>query len=766
MKRRHCFLFGVFILLFALTGCFFIPSNPYRQTLEVNGQYVELESHMETLLENKPNPPTTELYYLCRAYSELQKFDKLFPCLDKLETNIEGGDDSVFGIIGGVAYAPDLMRSQAYLELGQFENAILYGKRAWETVEPWNHIRATYTKIITLEAYSLALILGGKPEKARKLIATMKNLSGLATSENKATSLARVYMALGDYQKALEAAEDKYSVGYWLLKSSSWETGWNYYISELPNRFIRDAALVELGRYEEAKADLDDLLARPETKGSGTIYWQMLYNRARIAAAEGRPIEARDFLAQAVEVIESQRATIGNDASKIGFVGNKQSVYNLLIEILVEQGNYDEAFQYAERAKARALVDMLASKDQFGGEQIDTAELANLLKELEQAEEDLQRLVYYAPTEEKQSQLRAVVVQKRRQIAKTAPETTSLVAVSPPSIEEIQSLLLKQETLIEFYGGEDKVFAFVLDGGSVQAVILDGRGLEGSINAFRKAVQDPKAGDDPREHARGLYQRLLEPMEGHIKTNDLVIVPHGALHYLPFAALHTGQGYLIDTYNVRVLPSASVMKFLKKGKGGKVGTALVLGNPDLGDAKLDLPFAQAEAQIIGELLPDSKVLIRSHATETAARKYGRGFKYVHFASHGVFNPAKPLASGLLLARDVKNDGMLTVSELYDIELDADLVTLSACETALGYVANGDDVVGFTRGFLYAGANSIVSSLWKVDDEATSELMKAFYANLGKMDKRSALRAAQLTLKNSEKSHPYYWAAFQLTGTVN
>ena len=138
-------------------------------------------------------------------------------------------------------------------------------------------------------------------------------------------------------------------------------------------------------------------------------------------------------------------------------------------------------------------------------------------------------------------------------------------------------------------------------------------------------------------------------------------------------------------------------------------------------------------------------------------------KRLHFATHGIFDEFSPLASGLLLASDESNDGILTVGELYDLELNAELVTLSACETALGSVANGDDVVGFTRGFLYAGTNSIVSSLWKVDDAATSQLMQLFYKNMKNTTKRSSLRSAQLTIKKNYK-HPYYWAAFQLTGS--
>ena len=124
---------------------------------------------------------------------------------------------------------------------------------------------------------------------------------------------------------------------------------------------------------------------------------------------------------------------------------------------------------------------------------------------------------------------------------------------------------------------------------------------------------------------------------------------------------------------------------------------------------------------------------------------------------------RPLESGLALASTSEGDGLLTVGELYEMHLGADLITLSACDTGLGKIEMGDDVVGITRGFMYAGANTIVSSLWQVDDEATGMLMQNFYKQLKNSDKRTALRNAQLALRNGSKSQPYYWAAFQLTG---
>ena len=158
---------------------------------------------------------------------------------------------------------------------------------------------------------------------------------------------------------------------------------------------------------------------------------------------------------------------------------------------------------------------------------------------------------------------------------------------------------------------------------------------------------------------------------------------------------------MIDNYSIRVLPSASVMKFINDPREDYAGNLLAFGNPDLGHPAYDLPGAQNEAIAITKDQPKSKLLLRNKATETAVKKYGAGFRYIHFATHGTFDAENPLLSGLLLTGDDENDGTLTVGELYNLSLPADLVTLSACETALGKVANGDDVVGFTRGFLYA-----------------------------------------------------------------
>ena len=173
-------------------------------------------------------------------------------------------------------------------------------------------------------------------------------------------------------------------------------------------------------------------------------------------------------------------------------------------------------------------------------------------------------------------------------------------------------------------------------------------------------------------------------------------------------------------------------------------------------------FAEREAKEVAQVYPNSSVLLREQATKARAIALGPNKDILHFAVHAEFDQENPTSSALLLAREGSDDGRLKVSEIFSLNLKADLVVLSACETGLGKVSSGDEIVGLTRAFIYAGTPSIITTLWKVNDRASYELMREFYSNLKTMKKSEALRQAQLkTMK--EFLEPFYWAAFGLTG---
>ncbi len=546
------------------------------------------------------------------------------------------------------------------------------------------------------------------------------------------------------------------------------------------------------GEYEKARAGYDAMINNHHRAGWGGIQnlasyrtdlnnrpglnYVVLHDRGKIAIHDGDQNAAAEYFRRAIQIIEAQRATIHTESSKIGYVGNKQAVYRDLAALLVDMGEYEEAFTIAERSKARALVDMLAARSDLGeGRGEKGKELSGMLREVDEMEQRVALNYTNSSPEESQNLTRSVNL-KLNEIREADPEFSSLVTVTPPDLKKIQALLPEDETLLEYYGDDKELFLFVVTRNSIKAHRLDASEISTLVSRFRNYIQTPPGTvrglkriatveTGGPEAGIALYDHLIKPVAGEIRTKDLTIVPHGSLHYLPFSALSDGRRYMLDRYRIRILPSAGVLEFLQQNENRKARSLVAFGNPDLGDPSLSLPGAEKESRAITRRVKGASLFTGKEATETAVRSFGNQYRYIHFALHGTFDPKNPLGSGLLMAADDQNDGILTVGELYTLDMDADMVTLSACETALGKVANGDDVVGFTRGFLYAGADSIVSSLWKVDDKATSELMQKFYRELVKNDRREALRKAQLHTKRNINKHPYYWAAFQLTGDI-
>ena len=715
----------------------------------------------------------TTHYYLCPAYWKLRRYEEFFDCTKRLKPRLEKEGVSIASLVylepSAAVIEPLIWEAYVQLELGNYKRSLEFGRQAIKKADSFKGtfgVPAWYFRMPSYGVVGLALALSGHTaeakEYAKKILETSDSF--YTTHEQAITDVAKIYMALGLYDKALEALPHATTAFSQFSKSvvSAFDISFAYI--ELPRLYMLHKAQLETGRLEEAKEGMNRLLKVKVITENRQLYRLVLTDLGIIAVRENRIDEAIRFFKKAIDLIEEQRSTINTEASKIGFVGDKQQVYQDLIAVLFEKGRFEEAFEYAERGKARALVDMLAAKKQFVGGGVDRVKTASLFKELEEAETKSIYLDYQGGSFEKRASTRALKVTKVNQIAQVSLQLSSLVTVRSLDAKRIQNLLANNETLIEYYYHGDCVFAFVITQGSVHGIKLEGKDLSPEISKFRKQIMNPDS-NQFKEHGQNLYENLFQPFEAMLATQNLTIVPHGALHYLPFNSLCSKDGYIIDRYNIRVLPSASVMEFLSGPREGQAGELIAFGNPDLEDRRLDLPFAEAESLAITKGQPNSKVLIRRQATETAAKKFGGQFKCVHFATHGAFNPDIPLKSGLMLSRDSENDGMLTVEELYDLTLNADLVTLSACETALGKVTSGDDVVGFTRGLFYAGANSIVSSLWKVDDRATSILMQHFYENLKNSDKCTALRKAQLEVKNNYNSHPFFWAAFQLTGAV-
>lgn len=734
----------------------------------MKARWGQLETHMEKRVNDLSSASTYDLYNLCFAYANLKKYNKLFPCLDQFEVNVNKGDRMMLGLTD-VSSDPNNLRAVAYMELGDYGKAVTQAEKAFNIVEERDMMRAF--RIRALGTLSLAHALNANRVEAIKYAKSLEDIGTyypyVLLKTDKVVGLARTYMALGDYQRSLEFIEDDVASSFWRGLSTAAVTVTGlltpddsmFVFQTMPKYFIFAKSLYETGKVKEAKEQYDKLLETPQTRFNGEIYWMVLHDRGRIAENEGNLKEAIEFYTKAVDVIEEQRSTINTEASKIGFVGDKQAVYHSLVRVLYQDKQYEKSFEYVERAKARALVDLLASKRDFAVKRANEQEIKAVLAMNDSA--DAEAIIQSESIDKNKT--RNIQIKTREDLKSKAPELASLVTVNFQTVTDLQSFIPREEALVEYYYRDKEMYAYILSDGKLQTVKLDSAGLTEDVQTFRKLIDTP-ASTQFMEMSRKLYKRLFQPLESALNKKNLIIVFHGALHYLPVNALHDSNGYLIDRFSIRMMPSAGAMKYLSERKADKKGGILIFGNPDLGDPKHDLEYAQREAAEIAKISPKSKVFVRKEATEAVLRKYGNSYNYIHFATHGQFNPEAPLKSALLLAPDSEYNGILTVDKLYSLTLDADLVTLSACETGLSKIANGDDLVGLTRGFLYAGSSSIVASLWKVDDLATSLLMTRFYKELDKTNKREALRTAQL--ENKKKyPHPYYWASFQLTGNA-
>ncbi len=470
------------------------------------------------------------------------------------------------------------------------------------------------------------------------------------------------------------------------------------------------------------------------------------------------------------------------------------------------------SYQYMERGKARALLDLMANSAGNPNSVTDestriwlqsNAKLATwgslLAAERSERPPDSERIAYLKQNiadeevrlRQTETKLAEINLDFYRSINRQAPVA---------NVRQISAQLPVDAALLQYaYLGEELLAWAINANGLIQASRsnVDARELDRLVRAFQQACEHR---GEQQSIGEQISELLLKPLATTINLHTrLLIVPYGTTHALPFHALPWQGKPLIAGHSVSYLPSASILQYLDiVGKHHKsLQSILAVGNPANMSYKAPfaesaipqsaLPAAGMEAAYVAGLFSGSRTLIGVDATEAAVRQALPDFNVLHFATHGILSETAPMLSSILLA-----DGeMLTVQDLLGLRLNAELVVLSACRTGQGKVAGGDDVLGFSRGLLAAGASAVVVSLWPVDDLATSLLMGEFYRRLKSGDAPGlALQAAQIHLQNlspdaikSERyvvlnsrgvsldsdvapmdyRHPYYWAPFVLIG---
>lgn len=526
---------------------------------------------------------------------------------------------------------------------------------------------------------------------------------------------------------------------------------------------------------------------------------EYFYELGRAYEQLGALDKAVEHYREAIAIIERQRATIGVESQRISFLADRQAPYKRIVPLLIRLGRAADALEYVERARSRALVDLLGSGQLVLGTQEETEAYRQFVRRQSEIDAILsQRAIGVAQAQyllTREANLKPAGPEPRLEIR-------SLANVTAATATEIQQLVSQRAALVEYFFGDSDLAVFLIQDGTVQARLLplDREALFQRLKTFRDQVEQGgllsdsgtspagtiPAGSNALSLAQDLYQTLVAPIADKLTKPRLYVVPHGPLHYIPFQALHDGKRFLLERFTISYLPSATVLKFLKEKPGQPLGTVgpLVLANPDLGDPRYDLPSADREATLIRDFYPAAQVYARHDATKRRAKDLAGTYGLLHFATHGSFAVENPLEAALILAKGDEPDGRLTAREIFGLRLHANLVVLSACNTGLTKVSTGDELVGLSRAFMTAGSANLVASLWEVADDSTALLMGEFYKNLKTMPKAEALRQAQLTLMRAEiplsgvrgiqvsptqagqtirASHPYFWAPFILIG---
>ncbi|HTY79659.1 MAG TPA: CHAT domain-containing tetratricopeptide repeat protein [Candidatus Bathyarchaeia archaeon] len=517
-----------------------------------------------------------------------------------------------------------------------------------------------------------------------------------------------------------------------------------------------------LGIYQQAIALANQI------QSSGNLPY-LYQGQTRALVGQGRSDDALASSREALRYVEELRADLGDAGLRVSFFEDKQAIYELAVQLALEGQHPEEAFSLAERSRSRTFLDLLGSQTTLskGRTRALVDEEVRLRARLAEARAEAQGDASSVESHQARARIAALDQDYRaflERVRKESREQASLMAVEPASLSEIQGLLPEGTTLLEYLVGERDLAVWIVERQrfSVVRVPGDRQSLVAQVRQFRTAITTLAPLAEIERQAEALYGRLVAPARAEIRGSRVVIVPHGVLHYLPFPALRSPNGrWVVEDFAVSTLPSASVLRYLA-GKGTAApAKALVMGNPDLG-AELALPWAEREARMVGQRERDATVLVRGDATEAQAKQLLGSVGLIHFATHGELNESDPLSSAVLLVPGGGEDGRLEVREVFGLDLRARLVVLSACETGLGKLSSGDELVGLQRAFLYAGTPAVVTTLWKVDDRASYELVRAFYQRLDTAGPLDALREAQLETQRIFP-HPFSWAAFGLAG---
>lgn len=555
-------------------------------------------------------------------------------------------------------------------------------------------------------------------------------------------------------------------------------------------------AEVRLGQPEGALGRLEKAFALAEQLQDPVRRAAVLTRRAEILALGGRLEPGLAAIEEAVREIDDLRTRVASPQLRTSFFASRRRTFELQIDILLrlaklhpESGFDKRAFEASERARARSLLDMLVERSLAEGRDANP-ELASLVRrsldldrELNLAQAEAREASAgekpsgAAAAESRIAAIEASLQEVERRLRTADPRYAAVRYAQALDAAQIQGRLGADEILLEYVLGAEDAHLFAVTREEVRALPLDAAAIGRILPTFRNRLAGGQGLEQAlKTDARKLYDLLLAPAgELLARKRRLLVAADGDLYFLPFEVLvppsptGTASVYLIETKTISYTPSASVLARLGELPVADGLDLVGIAVADPKDGSAVLARVGDEVRGIASLYPAerSRLLLDASATEAGFRGLGAALKSarrIHFATHGYLSD-DPQRMGLRLSPDPSGgDGLLQAFEVLRLDLHADLVVLSACETAIGQQMAGEGVIGLPRAFFYAGARSVAVSLWRAPDEATARIMTSFYGHLKSgLDKAEALRQAKLE-RLRDRQRPFLWAPFVLVGS--
>ena len=663
----------------------------------------------------------------------------------------------------------DMDRAEIYLELNLFDDAEKMAARAYET---FHRLGNRYEQAKCLTHQGIALLKTFQDKDAEKALLAAREIFVGEGNE--------VWVGVVDLWRAqLLTRRQQFSEAQELAEHAAEVFEKQQAPARAANaRVLSAQSWLELSEPVPALREAQKALDEIEGYHAPWISYQCYNTLGRLRELGGALDEAEQLYMKAIDQMESLRGNIRLDEMRMSFGRDKYQVYENIVNLKLTKNDARAAFEFVERSKSRTLIDLLEKNLETVW---DTgADESPRLQRIRKIREELN--IFYSRlnevgntprngtdsgTKDEIARREQELVELLREVGSEKSGWATLQSMKIPSVEEVQAMLRTDEVLVEYYTIADRFQAFIIGRNKFEVVhdlTTTGKvrsslkGLTFQLSKFHLQpayiqAHAPLLLKATQHHLRELYNQLIEPIREKIQAPNLIIVPHHVLHYIPFVALSDGSKYLADSHAISRSASVSVLKICREKKIQKTEQDLVLAVADE-----MTPHINDEVEALKALLPKGLFFVGREAREDKLRRYGPTAGKLHIAAHGIFRADNPMFSSLKLG-----DSWLNLFDIFNLQLGAELTVLSACETGMSAVWEGDELLGLARGFLYAGTPSLVVSLWTVNDRSTADLMRHFYAALQKgASKARALQTAIVEVK-AAYPHPYYWAPFMLMG---